>query len=164
MGNTRTKQEIRSVYCITVFHMKKAYGGSNVRIDQYAELVGVEDNIATIVSRKYGISADSIDFVSISFATNSNAHLGFCGQVTEVILDHGAAIYTIEIPKTKRLDLKNGTIIEVPNESLVKYKNIHKAKHVGSKKKNATETAEANNTEEGNENYDECNRIDKGTC
>lgn len=134
MNKTKQSRNVRSIYCIAVIQLKKLYGGSDVRVDQYAELICIDDNVATVVSRKYGISKDDIDFVSISFATNSNAHLGFCGHATDVLIDDRAAVYTVEIPKAKQLHLKNGDIIEVPNENLIKYNNIYKAKRTGPSK------------------------------
>ena len=125
---TKPANDDKSVYCIAVIHLKEEIRGACDRVDRYAELVCIDDNIATVVSRRFAVSMDYIDFVSVSFVTKSNSHLGFCGRVTNVILDNNAAVYTIEIPKTKILDLKNGTILEIPNENLIKYKNIHKSK------------------------------------
>ena len=39
-----------------------------------------------------------------------------------------------EQPKKKQLNLNDGTIIELPNENLIKYNNIHKSKRTSSKK------------------------------
>lgn len=136
MNKTKRTRNEKSTYCIAVIKMKKAHAGSDVRIDQYAELIGIDDNVATIESRKFGVSKDDIEYISISFATNSNAHLGFCGQVTNVVIENGTAIYTVDIPKTKQLIFPDGTIMDVPNENLIKYNNIHKAKRTGSMKKN----------------------------
>lgn len=141
------------VYCIAVIKMKKSYAGSDLRVDQYAELVGIDDHIATLVSRKFGVSKEDIEYISFSFTTNSNAHLGFCGTVTDVILDNGAAIYTIDIPKTKQLNLNDGTIIELPNENLIKYNNIHKSKRTSSKKTTTDTTIDSS----GNQVTDDSN-------
>ena len=141
------------VYCIAVIKMKKSYAGSDLRVDQYAELVGIDDHIATLVSRKFGVSKEDIEYISFSFTTNSNAHLGFCGTVTDVILDNGAAIYTIDIPKKKQLNLNDGTIIELPNENLIKYNNIHKSQRTSSKKTTTDTTIDSS----GNQVTDDSN-------
>ena len=131
MSKTKKGHNEKSVYCIVSIKLKKPYAGSDVRVDQYAELLGIDDHIATVASKKFGIGKDDIDYISISFSTNSNAHLGFCGNVTNVCLDHGDAVYTVDIPKKKSLVLNNGTVLEIPNENLIKYNNIHKAKRTG---------------------------------
>lgn len=124
-----------TAYCFAVFHLKEKVNGSDERIDRYAKLICVNDNIIKIASKKFAVNKDYIDFISISFVTNSNAHLGFCGQVKDVFRDHNSAVYTIEVPKQKELVLNDGTKIDVPNESLMKYKNIHKSKRPKSNKK-----------------------------